>query len=81
MAELESMKILKQRGVEYRLIELEEKAISVEDVIRYSKTDIEPFRVAVEEFLLSYHQTLSKDSFERHGERMFLKKEEEIEMI
>lgn len=42
MSELESVKILKQRGVEYRLIELEEKAISVEDVIRYSKTKIEP---------------------------------------
>ena len=42
MAELESVKILKQRSLEYRLIELEEKAISVEDVIRYSKTEIEP---------------------------------------
>jgi prolyl-tRNA editing enzyme YbaK/EbsC (Cys-tRNA(Pro) deacylase) len=42
MAELESVKILKQRDLEYRLIELEEKAISVEDVIRYSKTEIEP---------------------------------------
>jgi prolyl-tRNA editing enzyme YbaK/EbsC (Cys-tRNA(Pro) deacylase) len=42
MMELESVKILKQRGVEYRLIELEEKAISVEDVIRYSKTEIKP---------------------------------------
>jgi len=42
MAELESVKILKQRGLEYRLIELEEKAISVGDVIRYSKTEIEP---------------------------------------
>jgi len=38
-------------------------------------------RAVVEEVLLLYHQKLNNNSFERHGERMFLERDEEIEMI
>ena len=34
--------ILEKKGVSYRIIELEERAISVADVIEYSKEDINP---------------------------------------
>jgi len=48
---------------------------------------MEPFRALIEDFILSYHTRLGRDSFERHGtqrgypSRVFLRKEEEIEMI
>ncbi len=42
---------------------------------------MEPFRALIEDFLLSYHTMLGRDSFDKHGDRMFLKKPEEIEMI
>lgn len=42
MAELESVRILEEKGVEYRLIELENRAISVSEVIRYSKERVRP---------------------------------------
>ncbi len=42
MAELKSVRILEEKGVEYRLIELECRAISVSDVIRYSKEQVRP---------------------------------------
>ena len=38
--ELKIEQILK--GLDYRIIELQDKAITVEDVIRYSKEDINP---------------------------------------
>ncbi len=40
MAKLRSAEILDTIGVEYRLMELEERALSIEDVIRYSKDEI-----------------------------------------
>ena len=42
---------------------------------------MEPFRALIEDFLLSYHTRLGKDSFEKHGDRIFLKGDEEIGMI
>ena len=42
MAELESVRILEEKGVDYRLIELKDRAISVSDVIRYSKERVRP---------------------------------------
>jgi prolyl-tRNA editing enzyme YbaK/EbsC (Cys-tRNA(Pro) deacylase) len=39
---LDSVKILREKGVPFRIIELSEKAISVEDVIEYSKSRINP---------------------------------------
>ena len=42
MVELESVRILEEKGVEYRLIELENRAISVSDVMRYSKERVRP---------------------------------------
>jgi len=42
---------------------------------------MESFRALIEDFLLSYHTQLGKDSFEKHGDRMFLKQDEEIKMI
>jgi len=40
--ELESEKILKSKGINYRLIRLSEKGISFEDVVRYAKDEINP---------------------------------------
>ncbi len=40
MAKLRSEEVLENKGVEYRLMELEERALSIEDVIRYSKDEI-----------------------------------------
>ncbi len=40
MMKLKSAEILGDKGIEYRLIELEERALSIEDVIRFSKTAI-----------------------------------------
>ena len=40
MAKLRSEEILNSKGVEYRLMELEARALSIEDVIRYSKDEI-----------------------------------------
>lgn len=42
---------------------------------------MESFRALIEDFLLSYHTQLGKDTFEKHGDCMFLKQGEEIEMI
>ena len=48
---------------------------------------MEPFRALIGDFVLSYHTKLAKDSFEKHGGRlrercrMFLKQQEEIEMM
>jgi len=42
---------------------------------------MEPFRALIEDFLLSYNTKLGKDSFEKHGDRMFLKQDEEIKII
>jgi hypothetical protein len=39
------------------------------------------FRSVVEEFVLTYQDRLSQDSFEKHGNRTFLKKNEEIAFI
>jgi len=40
--ELESEKILKSKGVNYRLISLSEKGISFDDVVKYAKDEINP---------------------------------------
>lgn len=40
--ELESQKILKNKKINYKLIELSDKAISFQDVIKYSKDEINP---------------------------------------
>ena len=40
MANLKSVGILDSHNIEYRLIELEERALSIEDVIKYSKAEI-----------------------------------------
>ena len=42
---------------------------------------IEPFRVVVDDFVLSYHEKLTQNSFEKVGKRFYLKKEEEIQFI
>jgi prolyl-tRNA synthetase len=39
---LDSTKLLEEKGVGYRLIELKEKAFSVADVIRYAKEPLDP---------------------------------------
>ena len=39
---------------------------------------LESWRVIAEEFILNYQETLSRDSFSKHGERWFLKREEQI---
>jgi len=41
-AKLDSVKKLEEKGVEYRLIELEDRAITVEDVVRFSRSEIRP---------------------------------------
>ena len=41
----------------------------------------ELFRMFIEDFLLTYHSKLEKDSFEKHDNRMFLKYSEKFEMI
>ena len=40
MAKLRSEEVLDSKGVDYRLMELERRALSIEDVIRYSKDEI-----------------------------------------
>ena len=40
MTKLRSAEILDSKGIDYRLIELEERALSIEDVIRFSKEEI-----------------------------------------
>lgn len=40
--ELESTKLLKEKDIDYRLIELSNKGISTEDVIKYAKDEINP---------------------------------------
>ena len=40
MANLKSAEILDSHRIEYRLIELEERGLSIEDVIKYSKAEI-----------------------------------------
>jgi len=42
---------------------------------------LEPWRVIAEEFILNYHTKLSEDSFIKHGERSFLKRDEQIKFI
>ena len=39
---MESVRILEERGISYRLIELRERAFSVADVIKYAKEKINP---------------------------------------
>lgn len=40
MPELDSVRVLRERGVDFRLIELKQRAVSVEDVVKYSKSEI-----------------------------------------
>ena len=40
MTKLRSAEVLDCKGIEYRLIELEERALSIADVIRFSKAEI-----------------------------------------
>jgi len=40
--ELEAEKILKDKGINYRLISLSEKGISFEEVVKYAKDEINP---------------------------------------
>jgi prolyl-tRNA editing enzyme YbaK/EbsC (Cys-tRNA(Pro) deacylase) len=40
LVNLKSAEILDSHGIDYRLIELEKRALSIEDVIKYSKTEI-----------------------------------------
>ncbi len=40
MHELDSVKALRVKGVDFRLIELSQRAVSVEDVVRYSVSEI-----------------------------------------
>ncbi len=40
--ELESTRLLEEKGVDYRLIELTDRAVTVEDVVRYAKDAIDP---------------------------------------
>ncbi|MCW4049553.1 MAG: YbaK/EbsC family protein [Candidatus Bathyarchaeota archaeon] len=44
--ENEAVRLLMEHGVEHRIIELEERAISVQDVMKYAKTDIKPDEIA-----------------------------------
>jgi prolyl-tRNA editing enzyme YbaK/EbsC (Cys-tRNA(Pro) deacylase) len=37
-----SARLLEEKGVEYRLIELSDKAVTVEDVVRYAKGGVDP---------------------------------------
>ena len=39
---------------------------------------LEPWRVVVEEFILNYHEKLTANCFTKHGERTFLKHDEQI---
>jgi len=39
---------------------------------------LEPWRTVAEDFILDYHEQLSTDSFVKHGERSFLKRDEQI---
>jgi len=60
MPELDSVRVLRDKGVDFRLIELKQKAVSVEDVVKYSKSEI-----AVDEICKTI---LLKDSAgERHA--------------
>lgn len=40
MQELDSARALRRKGVDFRLIELSQRAVSVEDVVRYSVSEI-----------------------------------------
>ena len=42
---------------------------------------MEPIRALIEDFFPSYQTKIGKDSFEKHGERVFLRQDEEIKMI
>ena len=60
MEGLDSARVLQRKGVEFRLIELSQRAVSVEDVVRYSVSEI-----AVDEICKTI---LLKDSAgERHA--------------
>ena len=60
MPELDSVRALRDRGVDFRIIELKQRAVSVEDVVKYSKSEI-----AVDEICKTI---LLKDSAgERHA--------------
>ena len=40
--ELASAKLLEEKGVDYRIVELTERAVTVEDVVRYARHEIDP---------------------------------------
>ena len=40
--ELASAKLLEEKGVDYRVVELTERAVTVEDVVRYAKHEMNP---------------------------------------
>ena len=39
---------------------------------------LEPWRTVAEEFILNHHEKLNKDSFIKHGERIFLSRDGQI---
>ncbi len=71
--ELASAKLLEEKGVEYRVVELTERAVTVEDVVRYAKHEIDPDEIC-KTIILKDREGRIYAVFLRGGDRIDFKK-------
>jgi len=71
--ELASAKLLEEKGVDYRVVELTERAVTVEDVVRYAKHTIDPDEIC-KTIILKDRGGRMHAVFLRGGDRIDFKK-------
>jgi len=71
--ELASAKLLEEKGVDYRLIELTGRAVTVEDVVRHAKDGVDPDEIC-KTIILKDRGGLMHAVFLRGGDRIDFKK-------
>ncbi len=71
--ELASAKLLEEKGVDYRVVELTRRAVTVEDVVRYAKDGVDPDEIC-KTIILKDRGGLMHAVFLRGGDRIDFKK-------
>lgn len=71
--ELASAKLLEEKGVDYRVVELIGRAVTVEDVVRYAKDGVDPDEIC-KTIILKDRGGLMHAVFLRGGDRIDFKK-------
>ena len=70
---LASAKLLDEKGIDYRIIELTDRAVTVEDVVRYAKHGVDPDEIC-KTIILKDREGRMHAVFLRGGDRIDFKK-------